>query len=638
MKKIKCFVAIASIMGFLTSCNDNKINMTFENTYTFESTLEEEQALYPSSKGRIFYVSTSGVEGNDGLSEDNPLPSIDQVNKLSLLPGDSVLFKKGDIFNGKLSFKSLNGDDDNPITFASYGEGEMPVLTNGNSTSSAVIVYIQQSNNIVIRDLDIQVCAGNRKKGASLNQGINIVYRDSGNNKYRNIYICNNKVHGVLPLDADFKEIDTNVMGIVLSSQEANYNVSKPEVVSNVIIDGNEVYNIGRTGIYTTANNYQNSGENAHDVHYDKFLNVHIDHNYVHHVGTIGMYIKSGSYSTMNYNVIHDTGVSTDSTVVEGETGMMYICAAHCEAKFNHVYRVFDQNTGYDAMGIDIDWNTYDIDIAYNYCHDCQGSGIGTMATNTSYIRNNRIENNMGETSHNGSIVVSNFIPPVAITGLTEEWLSVDNLHIEDNLVIHDKDDKFLFRHKADNGRKTYKGNTFNRNHCVFNGDDPEEFQWFAIDEPWSQFNENKFYSLNTSKFKSMDMTPVEDVENADKGAVPYTLTRERSFSEWQKRDIGATYELINNEEPSKIYNPIAKYEDGKIKLSWKSQKNDAWHYNIYEIKNEEEELEYTNMIGESFENNFEITPKFSGKHIYAIQSESHQGIFGNVLLVTINL
>ena len=90
MKKIKCFVAIASIMGFLTSCNDNKINMTFENTYTFESTLEEEQALYPSSKGRIFYVSTSGVEGNDGLSEDNPLPSIDQVNKLSLLPGDSV--------------------------------------------------------------------------------------------------------------------------------------------------------------------------------------------------------------------------------------------------------------------------------------------------------------------------------------------------------------------------------------------------------------------------------------------------------------------------------------------------------------------------------------------------------------------
>ena len=598
--------------------------------------MAEAKADYPLSTGRTFYVSsTLGKEGNDGLSEAAPLSSIDEVNKLSLTAGDSVLFKKGDVFVGKISLRDLTGEDDNPITFASYGEGEKPILTNGDSIYSATVVYIQQSSNVVIRDLEISVTAGDRKLGAPCNTGINISYRDSGTKKYKNIYICNNNIHAALPTGATYEVIDANVMGVILSSNEATYAASKPQTVSNVYITGNEVHSLGRTGIYTTANNYTQSGENHHDVHYDKFLNVHIDNNYVHHVGSIGMYIKSGSYCSMNRNLIHDTGVSTDSTILEGETGMMYICATHSEAKFNHVYRVFDQNTGYDAMGIDIDWNTYDIDIAYNYCHDCQGSGIGTMATNTSFIRNNRIENNLGETTHNGSIVVSNFIPPVMITGLTEEWLGVDNLKIEDNLVLHNQYSKYLFRHKLDNGNTNFTGNSFNRNHCVYTGDYPDEFQWFAIDVPWNAFNENRFYSSDISKFRSMDLTPAEKVENE---AEPFVLTRARPFSEWQKRDPGSTYELLSDLVPSEIYNPTATFEEGKLALSWESEKDDAWHYNVYEVASEDGVPEYQDMLGEAFTKSFLVDSPTIGNHLYAIEPESPQGVKGNIITLAVGV
>lgn len=71
-----------------------------------------------SSKGKNFYR---------GKTEDKPWRSLKKVNRKSLKPGDSVLFKRGDIWRGQLIPKT-SGVLGNSIYFGAYGIGENPLF------------------------------------------------------------------------------------------------------------------------------------------------------------------------------------------------------------------------------------------------------------------------------------------------------------------------------------------------------------------------------------------------------------------------------------------------------------------------------------------------------------------------------
>ncbi|MEM1552847.1 MAG: hypothetical protein QXH03_09315, partial [Candidatus Bathyarchaeia archaeon] len=80
-----------------------------------------------SVSGRAFFVSSSsGDDRNDGLSPQSAWRSLDKVNSAQLLPGDRVLFKRGDVWRGQLIPQS--GDEGAPIVYGAYGEGEKPLL------------------------------------------------------------------------------------------------------------------------------------------------------------------------------------------------------------------------------------------------------------------------------------------------------------------------------------------------------------------------------------------------------------------------------------------------------------------------------------------------------------------------------
>jgi hypothetical protein len=69
----------------------------------------------------IYYVSNStGNDSNTGLSQGAPLKSIAKVNGLNLLPGDQVLFKCGDTWQGEQLVVSRSGTASAPIQFGSY--------------------------------------------------------------------------------------------------------------------------------------------------------------------------------------------------------------------------------------------------------------------------------------------------------------------------------------------------------------------------------------------------------------------------------------------------------------------------------------------------------------------------------------
>ena len=88
-----------------------------------------------TATGTTYYVdSNGGNDSNEGTSEGKAFRTLDKVNALDLEPGNTVLLKKGSVFEDQaLKFtKKDSGTAEAPVKISTYGEGKRPQInTNG---------------------------------------------------------------------------------------------------------------------------------------------------------------------------------------------------------------------------------------------------------------------------------------------------------------------------------------------------------------------------------------------------------------------------------------------------------------------------------------------------------------------------
>ena len=88
-----------------------------------------------AATGTTYYVdSKDGKDSNAGTAENKAFQTLKKVNELNLEPGDTVLLKKGSVFEDQaLKFtKEDSGTVEAPVKISTYGEGEKPKInTNG---------------------------------------------------------------------------------------------------------------------------------------------------------------------------------------------------------------------------------------------------------------------------------------------------------------------------------------------------------------------------------------------------------------------------------------------------------------------------------------------------------------------------
>ena len=602
--------------------------------YAFTDKNLGEEQLYPVSKGgTVYYVSSEGDDTNDGLTPETPIKTLSKASSLSLKAGDSVLFKKGDTFTGSLSYSNLDGTKENPITFASYGDGdERPVITNGNEIlRGGNIINVQNSSGVVIRDLQVNAYASssahNETRVTGIGYGVGVAREES----YHDIYIVNNVLRAY-DFSGEYPDADSNAYGISVGGWDGTVK----ESLTGVHILKNDVSYFGRVGIIASGTVPDNDDYNR--TARKKISDIHIDGNTVHHIGQIGMYIMGGVNCTMDRNLVYQTGIATERGGIDGQCGIMYITSEYSVCRYNVVYDIYAAGSRFDAMGIDIDWNTDNITVEYNLCYNCLGDGIGTMATQNSIIAHNRIEDSQGATNHNASIGVSNYID--RSWPLTEEVFSVINCRIYDNLILHTNPNVCVFRCIADNGIPKWEKNEFVSNHIVLRAEDNiSDFYWIRVPTPlrWYKFADNKYYSsFPDSSFNVFDKSTKKYI-NTEEGAQIYKAGTGSPFSSWQKRDLGSTYEMRCDSAPSKVENVTCTYENGKLLLNISGDMSDVWHYNIYNV-GYDESASYLNMIGQTESSAFEYEVPHSGEFYIIVQPESNQGIYGEGFKIKINI
>jgi len=98
--------------------------------------------LCANASATTYYVSSSaGNDSNNGTSTSTAWQTIGHVNGLAFQPGDSILFKRGDVWNESLAPAS-SGSAGNPIMFDAYGVGAAPNFTGYYAVPSTAWVLV----------------------------------------------------------------------------------------------------------------------------------------------------------------------------------------------------------------------------------------------------------------------------------------------------------------------------------------------------------------------------------------------------------------------------------------------------------------------------------------------------------------
>ena len=125
-----------------------------------------------SNKSKVYYVSAEGKDDNTGTI-DKPLKTIEKINNLNLKPGDTVLFKGNQTFQGTLILDSLDsGDEMKHVVISSYGKGR--AILDGQAGSALQADFCSY---LLIQNIDFKGIGrknGNTEDGVYISNGNHI--------------------------------------------------------------------------------------------------------------------------------------------------------------------------------------------------------------------------------------------------------------------------------------------------------------------------------------------------------------------------------------------------------------------------------------------------------------------------------
>ena len=120
-----------------------------------------------NAQHRSYYVNTIGNDVNTG-TKNKPFQSIDKVNTLHLVAGDTVYFKAGQTFNGSLKLKAgTNGTKDKPVVITAYGIDNAMI-----DSKDSVAISVYKSSYIKFEQLSLR---GSGRKNGNTKDGLSVI-------------------------------------------------------------------------------------------------------------------------------------------------------------------------------------------------------------------------------------------------------------------------------------------------------------------------------------------------------------------------------------------------------------------------------------------------------------------------------
>lgn len=343
--------------------------------------------------GTIYYVSSTGNDSADGLTQATAWATVAKVNASNFAPGDAVLFEGGKTFAGTTLTPASGGSPTGNLYFGSYGTGKATI-----STPAGRGAYVLNKRNITLDNLIFD-------GGVSASNGYDGVYVENT--------VAGTRKPGV-------KLFGLEVMGYGHCGIQCwGSHPTKANGFSGLTIDGCYVHDctancsdyeggITTWGLYGQATyGYSNIGTTIRNCIVTACSGK---------VGKVvsgnGITVDSDCNALIEYCYANGNGGNGTGSVAIWFADCINSTIQFCEAAFQHT-----GNTQ-DGDGFDLDDGCVGCVIQYCYAHDNDGVGVlvyqpapsGTYIAANNTVRYCVIANNNRKltTAVKGEIVIGN--------------------------------------------------------------------------------------------------------------------------------------------------------------------------------------------------------------------------------------
>ncbi|MCP3891050.1 MAG: T9SS type A sorting domain-containing protein [Desulfobulbaceae bacterium] len=338
---------------------DNKLKL-YDSPIIDKIVISSDTSARPSA---AFYINAStGNDDNNGLSSTSPWKSISKVNSLKLIPGDSLFFKTGDTFTGRLQVNNEGGTAGNPILISSYGAGNKPII-DGNGYLSAM--HIQNSGYLHISNLEFKNDGGPSQPGEStkLRYGLYVENTYTDGTTFKHFRFENLTFKNIYPTDqiSDNDQTGTHAYGFNTSGSWGDE--INPFRFEDMYIENCLFTRTGRHALRVLATH-----------------NVKIKSNLFEHVGGAGMLIGGNNKNILvEDNTTNYTGSSIDPRMAGRGSGIWCFRSTNLTVQHN---RFMHARGIKDSYGMHIDIGNKNVVYQYNYSEDNEGGFVEILGAN----------------------------------------------------------------------------------------------------------------------------------------------------------------------------------------------------------------------------------------------------------------
>lgn len=361
--------------------------------------------LYQGLIGQTnYYLSSStGADSNAG-SIQQPFKTLSKINKIVLGPGDTVFFRKGERFDGRLKVNG-SGTERSPIVITSYGNGAKPIITglvDKNVGDYMAAILVENNEHIVFDDLDVQnnrryapITVGQNPSRAARDSaksyGIHILNSESGtmhNFIFRNLTIRD--VYSVKTVKASNQKAFNAFTPAGIKVEATRNTKNKVGTINGILVENCLFVNLQRLGIHLKHNSGLSSGANDS---INRIMNIVVRNNEFQHTGgTCVLPIRTYNCLIEN-NMFYYPGSRIDSRMPgRGSSVWTWYC----------INTVIQNNTClhirgiWDSHGIHIDHTNQNTFIQYNYMEDCEGGFVEILGGNNNAVYRYNVSVNDG--------------------------------------------------------------------------------------------------------------------------------------------------------------------------------------------------------------------------------------------------
>ena len=320
-----------------------------------------------------YYLSSSTGNDNNNGSQTQPWKTLSKLSNISLGPGDTVYFKKGDTFRGHYVVDG-SGAEGNPITFTSYGSGNQPILSGSDHEDGGgdyrEAILVTNHDNMVFDDLEVQNHRTISRTGVGdlVSFGIRIEVSDSNVNLnnffFRNMTFKN--VYGLYWVDpsnqSEFNAFE--VSGLTFMSSWGG-------IINDVVVEDSYFTDLQRIGVHIK----NTSGKNS-DKRNTNF--VFRNNEFFQIGGTCVLPIRTENCLIEN-NIFNQPGAKTNDKMIGRGSAVWNWYSINTIVQYN---QAINAKGILDSHGIHVDHSNVDTFIQYNYMQDCEGGFVEILGGN----------------------------------------------------------------------------------------------------------------------------------------------------------------------------------------------------------------------------------------------------------------